>query len=393
MLNGIEHWMVVNDRPNVRIVRGRASRLEDDAGRVFLDFIQGWAVNCLGHSPEVIRQALIAQADAVINVGPALYNAPALSLAAALAGASGLDRVFLANSGAEANEGAVKLARRWGQKHRAGAYEVITTTDGFHGRTMAMTCATGKAGWDSAFPPKVDGFPKVPYGDLAAIRASITDRTVGVMVEPIQGEAGVVMPEPGYLRGIREICDEAGILFLCDEVQTGLCRTGPRFAFQMEDVLPDILTLGKGLGGGLPVAALLAKENVACFERGDHGSTFGGNALMASAALAVVSTLLSPSFERTRAASSAKLEAALASVATTHGASLRGRGHLFAIVFDRPISTSIVARAFELGLLLNAPRPNVLRFMPALDVDDASIDEMAMLLDRAIRDLAPRPVA
>ena len=162
MLNGIEHWMVVNDRPNVRIVRGRASRLEDDAGRVFLDFIQGWAVNCLGHSPEVIRQALIAQADAVINVGPALYNAPALSLAAALAGASGLDRVFLANSGAEANEGAVKLARRWGQKHRAGAYEVITTTDGFHGRTMAMTCATGKAGWDSAFPPKVDGSPKVP---------------------------------------------------------------------------------------------------------------------------------------------------------------------------------------------------------------------------------------
>lgn len=384
MPSGTEHWMVVNDRPDVRIVRGRGSRLEDETGRVYLDFIQGWAVNCLGHSPEVIRRALIDQADAVINVGPALYNEPALALSRELAALSSLDRVFFANSGAEANEGAVKLARRWGQKHRGGAFEVITTTDSFHGRTLAMTCATGKAGWDEAFPPRVEGFPKVPYGDVDAARNAIGDRTAAVMVEPMQGEAGVVVPPRGYLAALREVCDRAGVLLICDEVQTGLARTGPFFAHEAEGVRPDILTLGKGLGGGLPIAALLAREAVACFDRGDHGSTFGGNALVAAASLAVVRTLRSEAFETTRAESSAALEEALRTVATRYGATLRGRGHLFAIVFERPIAAEVLRRAFVMGLVLNAPRPNVLRFMPALDVDRASIAEMSAILDRAI---------
>jgi len=386
-MRGTESWMAVNDRPEIRIVRGRGSWLEDDRGREYIDFIQGWAVNCLGHSPAVVRRALLEQADAVINVGPALYNEPALALTRELARLSGLDRIFLANSGAEANEGAVKLARRWGQKHKAGAFEVVTTLDGFHGRTLAMTCATGKAGWDSAFPPAVEGFPKVPYGDLEAVQNAITERTVAVMVEPIQGEAGVIVPPRGYLSGLRAICDDADVLLICDEIQTGLGRTGPLFAHQAEAIRPDIMTLGKGLGGGLPIAALIAREEVACFERGDHGSTFGGNALVAAASLAVVREIASAGFESIRERSSRECEAALQRIANDHGARLRGAGHLFAIVFESNVASAVLGRALELGLLLNAPRPNVLRLMPALDVDRETIGEMASRLDRAIRDV------
>lgn len=381
---GTEHWMVVNERPDVRMVRGHGSYLEDAAGRRYLDFIQGWAVNCLGHAPTAVRDAIAAQASTVINVGPAFHNEPALRLASGLARLSGLGKVFLANSGAEANEGAVKLARRWGQKHRRGAFEVITTIDGFHGRTLAMTSATGKAGWAEAFPPGIDGFPKVPYGDVGAVERAIGERTVAVMVEPMQGEAGVVMPPDGYLRELRTLCDRHGILLMCDEVQTGMSRTGPLFAHGHEGVLPDVMTLGKGLGGGLPIAALLARDEVSCFEFGDHGSTFGGNALTSAAGLAVLETITSASFESRRADSSRRLLQELSRIAESHGALLRGRGHLFGMVFDTGIAEAVRRRAFEHGLLLNAPRPHVLRFMPALDVGDDEIESMGRVLARSI---------
>jgi acetylornithine/N-succinyldiaminopimelate aminotransferase len=382
------HLMELTPRPAVQMARGKGSLLWDSEGKRYLDFIQGWAVNALGHSPDVLKRALERQLDSVINVGPAHHNALAPQLAARLAQMTGLGRVFLSSSGAEANEAAVKLARKWGQKHRGGAYAVITTADGFHGRTLAMTCATGKAGFDRAFPPAVEGFPKVPYGDVAAVARAIDANTVAVMVEPIQGEAGVVMPPEGYLRALRALCDQAGILLIADEIQTGLARTGPLFACQAEGVLPDIMTLGKGLGGGLPISALLAREAVACFEIGDHGSTFTGNSLMCAGALAVLEVIDSDAHARVRQDSAAALERTLRALAREHGAQLRGRGHLWALVLPEPHAVKVRDQAFERGLLINAARPHVLRFMPALDVASDHIAELAHILSPLLAGVA-----
>lgn len=384
------HHMRLNARPSVRMVRGQGSYLWDHTGKRYLDFIQGWAVNCLGHSPAAVRSAVLAQLELVVNVGPAHYNLPALRLGRRLAELSGLDQVFLANSGAEANEAAVKLCRKWGQLHRAGAYEVLTCADGFHGRTLAMTCATGKPGWDEAFPPRVEGFRKVPYGDVEAMANAISERTVALMVEPIQGEAGAVTPPRGYLRALRELCDARGLLLVLDEVQTGVGRTGPLFAFQDEGVRPDLVTLGKGLGGGLPISALLATRAVSCFSDGDHGSTFGGNAVCAAAALGVLDLLATEEGRARREQASRALEQALSGLAHEFGASLRGRGHLFGLVLATEIAVEMQARAFELGLLVNAPRANVLRFMPSLLVSSEEIDEMSDILRRAWAERAPR---
>jgi acetylornithine/N-succinyldiaminopimelate aminotransferase len=279
----------------------------------------------------------------------------------------------------------VKLARKWGQKHKRGAYEVITTVDSFHGRSLAMTCATGKAGWDVAFPPAVPGFRKVPFGDVGALEAAISTDTVAVMLEPIQGEAGAVVPPEGYLRAVRALCDRRGLLLITDEVQTGMARTGPMFAHMEEGIRPDIMTLGKGLGGGLPVSAMLARTNVACFDHGDHGGTFSGNALMCAGALAVFDTLASPEHGALRQASAACLERTLRRLAEGAGAELRGRGHLWGMVLPEARAEQVRDRAFELGLLVNAARPNVLRFMPALDVGEALLGELEEKLASALR--------
>ncbi len=371
-----DHWMRLNFRPPVRMVRGKGSYLWDHEGKRYLDFIQGWAVNALGHSPDVLRSALLAQIDRVMNVGPAHFSEPALQLSHRLSEASGLDKVFFGNSGVEANEAAVKLCRKWGQKHRRGAFEVITALDGFHGRTLAMTCATGKAGWDEAFPPRVEGFKKVPYGSIEAVAAAIGERTVAVMVEPIQGEAGAVVPPETYLRELRALCSERGVLLVLDEIQTGLARTGPLFAFQAAGIRPDIVTLGKGLGGGVPISALLAKTDVACFEDGDHGSTFGGNALCCAAALAVLTELTCDSGRARREASARYLGETLHGVAAAFSGRLRGRGHLFGLVLPEERAVALRDACFERGLLINAARPNVLRFMPSLFVSPEEVDEM-----------------
>jgi acetylornithine/N-succinyldiaminopimelate aminotransferase len=384
MHNQVNYLMPLVQRPNVAMVRGKGPYVWDDDGRRYLDFVQGWAVNCLGHCPELVGRALIEQVTALLNVGPAYYNAPALELARRLAEVSGLEQVFFANSGAEANEAAVKLARKWGQKYRHGAYQVITALDSFHGRTLAMTSATGKRGFDRAFPPKVSGFPKVPYGDVSAVAAAVSKRTVAVLVEPIQGEAGVVVPPPGYIAGLRELCDRRDILLILDEVQTGMCRTGPWFAHQSEGIRPDIMTLGKGLGGGVPISALLANRRAACFDLGDHGGTFSGNALLCAAAVAVFEALADPHHRTLREDSSAYLCSVLLRLADVHGATLRGRGHLWALVLPRPNAQEVRDRAFDLGLLINAPRPNAIRLMPALNIDRDAIDDMAVSLSRAL---------
>jgi acetylornithine/N-succinyldiaminopimelate aminotransferase len=380
-----ESLLQFNTKPAVRMVRGRGSFLWDEHGRRYLDFVQGWAVNCLGHSPEVVSAALRAQLEAVVHVGGAYHNVPALTLARRLAELSGLARVFLAGSGAEANEAAVKLARKWGQVHRAGAYEVITTLDSFHGRTLAMSSATGKPDFDRACRPSVSGFPKVPFGDLEAAGRMLNAHTAAIMVEPIQGEAGAVVPPAGYLAGLRALCDRAGILLILDEVQTGFARTGPLFAHQTAGIRPDIMTLGKGLGGGLPISAMLARDEVSCFELGDHGGTFAGHALLSAGALAVLEHLVTPAHTALREDSAHALEQSLRTLASRHGLALRGRGHLWGLVLPTPRAEAVRDRAFALGLLVNAARPDVLRLMPALDVDPTLVADMAELLSEALR--------
>jgi acetylornithine/N-succinyldiaminopimelate aminotransferase len=372
--------MLHETRPEPIMVGGAGSWLWDQEGRRYLDFVQGWAVNCLGHAPAVLAEALAAQASTLVNSSPAFLNRPQLELCEALAGATGFDQVFLCSTGAEANEGAVKLARKWGRLHRGGAHEIITTTGSFHGRTLAMTAASGKPGWDTMFLPAMPGFRKVPFGDLAAVASAIGPETVAVMLEPIQGEGGVQVPPPGYLQGLRALTAQRGLLLIADEVQTGMGRTGTLLACQHEGVRADLLTLGKGVGGGVPLAALLATGAASCFAPGEQGSTYSGTALMSAAGLAVLRAVTAPGFLEQVRATGAVLEDGLRALAGQTGCpEVRGRGLLHALVLPHPGAEEVVRRAREAGLLINAPRPNLLRFMPALNVTP---DEVHTMLDR-----------
>ncbi|MCP5370438.1 MAG: acetylornithine transaminase [Hyphomicrobiales bacterium] len=377
----------ITHRPDVVFTRGEGSWLWDNTGKRYLDFVQGWAVNCLGHCPAVVAEALAEQSRTLMNCSPAYYSVPLVDYARALTAASGLARVFPANSGAEANEGAIKLARKWGALNRNGAFEIITTHHAFHGRTLATMSASGKAGWDALFEPKVPGFPKVPLNDLAAVEAAITERTVAVMLEPIQGEAGVWPATDDYLRGLRALTEERNILLILDEIQTGMGRTGELFAWQHPEVRPDIMTLGKGIGAGVPLAALLAREEVCCFEPGDQGGTYNGNPLMAAVGLAVLRAVTAPGFLDGVVAAGARLAAGLEALSARHGlGGVRGRGLLLALdLGSRKDAAAIAAAALDRGLLLNAPRPDALRFMPALTVTGGEIDAMLEILDGLLR--------
>lgn len=381
--------MYVGPKPPQIFVAGSGSRLVDDTGRSYLDFVQGWAVNTLGHSAPEIQAALARQAATLINCSPTFYNAPQLALAEKLARASGLDRVFFANSGGEANEGAIKLARKWGALKRNGAHEIITFWNGFHGRTLATMSASGKAQWDGLFEPRVPGFPKALLNDLASVERLITEKTVAVMLEPIQGEAGVVPADDQFLRDLRALTEEDGLLLILDEVQTGIGRTGTMFGYEHAGMLPDIVTLAKGLGGGVPISALLAREAVSVFEPGDQGGTYGGNPLMTAVAEAIVDTVAAPGFLDHVGAMGAHLTQRLTEVAaqTVGGNGVRGRGLLLALDLGRAIGPAVVEAAMRRGLLVNSPRPHLLRFMPALNVTAAEIDEMAEILTAALIDV------
>jgi len=375
--------MPITPRPNIVFTRGEGHYIWDSDNNKYLDFIQGWAVNCLGHCPPILAQTIAEQAQTLINCSPAYYNAPMLELADLLVETSGFDHVFFANSGAEANEGAIKLARKWGQLHKDGAYEIISMDHGFHGRTLATMSASGKAGWDQLFEPKVPGFHKVPLNDTEAVEAAITPQTVAVLLEPIQGEAGVYVAEDEYLRTLRQLTQAHNILLIVDEVQTGVGRTGTLFAFEHAGIKPDIMTLGKGLGGGAPIAALLATEAVSCFVPGDQGGTFNGNALMTSVALAVLKTVSAAGFLENVNEQEKYLRKKLADLATQYGfGSVRGRGLLLALDLQCKGATEMAAAALDKGLLINAPRPDTLRFVPALNIGKDEIDVMIDRLDK-----------
>ncbi|MFM2418349.1 MAG: hypothetical protein RL385_3072 [Pseudomonadota bacterium] len=374
--------MYTADRPDLCFQKGKGSWLWDENGKRYLDFVQGWAVNCLGHCPDVLNEALLAQANRLWNASPAFYNRAQIQLVDRLSGASGLEKVFLASTGAEANEGAIKLARKWGQKHRDGAYRIITMQGSFHGRTLATMSASGKAAFEPLFNPKVEGFIKVPLNDFEACAAAIDERVVGIMLEPIQGEAGVLPAEEGYLKRIAALCQERKLLLILDEIQTGMGRTGLLFAKEHFGITPDIMTLGKGLGGGAPLGALLAKESVACFEAGDQGGTFNGNALLAAVGVAVFDTVNQAGFLQNVRTQGAHLHATLTSI---FGAgSVRGAGLLLAAQLPHPNAKDIVKRALANGLVINAPNADCLRFMPSLAVTREEIDTMADLLRKAL---------
>jgi len=376
------HLQPTGVRPPLVMSHGRGSWLWDEDGRAYLDFVQGWAVNALGHSPPVIARALAEQAERLLLPSAAFHNRPQLELSAALAAATGLDRVFLCSSGAEANEGAIKLARKWGRVHRGGAAEILTFEGAFHGRTLATMAASGRPGWDTLYAPPVPGFRRLPYGDLDAVADAIDDATAAIWLEPIQGEAGVRVPPAGFLSGLRRLADERGVLLLADEIQTGMGRTGRLLACEWEGVRPDILTLGKGLGGGVPLAAVLATEAACCLEPGDQGGTYAGNPLMAAVGLAVLREVTAPGFlERVRERG-AELAAGLAGIAAGHaGCVVEGRGLLQALELGAPVAADVVERCRSRGLLLNGPRPSRLRFMPALSVGSAEIARLGDVLE------------
>ncbi|HSD53814.1 MAG TPA: acetylornithine transaminase [Burkholderiales bacterium] len=378
--------MEITARPPLVFVRGEGSWIWDHEGRRYLDFVQGWAVNALGHCPKAIADALAAQAATLINPSPAFWNAPSAALAQRLVECSCFDRVFFANSGAEANEGAIKLARKWGAKFRGGAYEIVTFDHAFHGRTLATMSASGKPGWDALFEPKVPGFPKATLNDLASVERLVGERTAAVMLEPIQGEAGVLGATDDFLRALRALTRDHGLLLIVDEVQTGMGRTGKLFGYEHAGIEPDIMTLGKGIGGGVPLAALLAKESVCCFEHGDQGGTYNGNPLMTAVGTAILEALLAPGFLDDVAAKGDRLAGGLMALSRKHGlGEARGRGLLTALDLGRDAGAKIVDAARLDGLLLNSPRPNTLRFMPALTVSAEEIDLMLAGLDGVLK--------
>lgn len=381
--------ITITDRPELVFAQGQGSWLLDEAGKRYLDLVQGWAVNSLGHAPDVISQALSEQARRLLNPSPAFYNRPMLDLADRLVALSCFDRVFLASSGAEANEAAVKLARRWGRKHRGGAHEIISFEQGFHGRTLAMMSASGKPGWDRIYTPMPAGFAKARLNDIESVARAAGPDAVAVMIEFVQGEAGVNLADPGFVRELRALCSERELLLIADEVQTGIGRCGRAFAYELFDVEPDLMTLAKGLGGGVPLSALLCKQAFNCFEPGDQGGTYCGNPLMAAVGLAVLDEVCRPEFLAAVRQRARYLSQGLQQIVRDHGLlGERGAGLLRALVLPGDQAEQVVVVARELapvGLLLNAPRPNLLRFMPALNISEAEIDQALDLLRAALR--------
>lgn len=377
------------NRLPVTLVRGKGAWVWDDQGRKYLDFVGGWAVNSLGHCHPVVVKALEKQAKTLIQASNQFYTIPQIELAQLLIEHSCLNRVFFCNSGAEANEGAVKLARRFGKLRLKGAYEVITAYSSFHGRTLAMTAATGQSKFQEPYIPLPDGFINVEYNNIEAIKQATTAKTCAVVLEPIQGEGGVNVPNDDYLRNVQHWCREKGILFILDEVQTGIARTGTLFAYEQYGVEPDIMTLAKGLGSGVPIGAFLAKEDVSVFSPGEHGSTFGGNPLVCAAACAVVRYIVGHNIPAQVKRVGDYFLTQLKSLQQQFDflKHIRGRGLLIAVEFNQDIAEKLVLACLSRGLLVNKVKPNALRFMPPLIITEKEVDRAISILEDTLKEI------
>ena len=376
-------------RQPVVIVRGEGSRVWEADGKEYLDFVAGWAVNNLGHSHPTITQAIVEQAGTLLQTSNQFYTLPQIQLAELLIENSCLDRVFFGNSGAEANEGALKLAKRYGKLNRDGAYEVITALNSFHGRTATTVAATGQPHYQEPFLPLQPGFVHVDFNDVEAIMNATTDKTAAIMLEPVQGEGGVNIPDNDYLIRVRQWCDQNNLLLILDEIQTGMGRLGSLYGYQEYNVEPDVITLAKGLGYGVPIGAFLSKEYCMALVPGDHGSTFGGNALTTAAAYAGTKFLIDNNIP----AHVKKMETHLLDrlnglkARFSFVSELRCKGLLAAMYFDGDISGQVLTAANHAGILLNGVRPNAVRFMPPLNITPEEIDEGIGRLEDALKQI------
>ena len=381
-----KYFMPTIKRMPITLVKGKGVRVWDDNGKEYLDFTAGWGVNSLGHCHSEVVSAITEQAKTLIQTSNQFYTIPQLQLAELLIENSCFDKVFFCNSGAEANEGAVKLARRYGKLHLDGAYKVITALNSFHGRTLAMTAATGQRKFHEPYSPIPGGFINVEYNNIGTVKKATSAQTCAVMLEPIQGEGGVNVPDDGYLKAVRAWCDQKGILLILDEVQTGIGRIGTLFGYEQFGIEPDIISLAKGLGGGIPIGALLTKEKSAVFALGEHGSTFGGNPLACAAGYATLNFIIENDIPGKVKRNGDYLIDQLKKLKAKYDfiVEVRGRGLLVAIQFNSDLTQNIVKSCMERGLLLNPVKPNAIRFMPPLTIVKKDIDSAMGILDKVL---------
>jgi acetylornithine/N-succinyldiaminopimelate aminotransferase len=385
-----KHYMQTGKRLPVVIERGEGTRLWDIDGKEYLDFVGGIAVVSIGHAHPVIAEALQRQATKVITPSNYYYTKPQLHLAELLCQVSGMDRVFFTNSGAESVEGLIKLARKWGKEKRDGAHEIIVMEGAFHGRTIAAVTASANEKYRAPFTPLVEGFPRVPFNDIAMVKAATRPQTCAVLVEPLQGEGGVNVPDDDYLPRLRQWCDEAGILLLLDEVQTGVGRTGKMFAFQHYGIEPDAVAVAKSLGGGFPIGAFLAKESAALLTAGEHGTTFGGNALGCEVGYTVLTYILDNDLLGQVTKNGEHFERRLHGLMDRQPivTEVRGKGMIWAIELDRPASEQAVQMCLERGLLVNAVKPTALRFVPPYTTSEEEIDRAVEIVEGVLGEIA-----
>jgi len=381
-----KYFMHTVDRVPVTLVKGQGARVWDENGREYLDFVGGWAVNSLGHCHPVVVEAVTEQVHTLIQTSNQFYTIPQIHLAELLIQNSCLDKVFFCNSGAEANEGAIKLARLYGKQYLNGAYEVVTTTGSFHGRTLAMVAATGQSKFQKPYLPLPTGFVNVEYNNIEAIKEATTSQTCAVMLEPVQGEGGVNLPKDNYLTEVRKWCNQKGILFILDEIQTGIGRTGTLFAYEQYGIEPDIMTLAKGLASGIPIGAILAKDEVSVFAPGEHGSTFGGNPLACAAGYATLKFIIDNEIAGKAKKVGQYLIIGLERLKQKFQfiTDVRGCGLLVAMEFNKDIAHSLVTACLDGGLLVNRLKPNALRFIPPLIIGNQEVDEALAILDKAL---------
>ncbi|PWT74083.1 MAG: acetylornithine transaminase [Chloroflexi bacterium] len=365
---------------------GEGLRVWDADGKVYLDLVAGIATNVLGHVHPAVVRAIQEQATKLIHISNLYINERQVELAEQLYNISGGMRSFFSNSGAEANEGAFKLARKYARLYRDGAYEIISMDRSFHGRTLATTAATGQKKYQDTWQPLPDGFKQVPFGDLAALQAAVSDKTAAVLVEAVQGEGGIYPASADYLQGIRALCDEQNLILICDEVQAGMGRTGKFFSWEHMGIRPDITTMAKGLAGGVPIGAMLAGERADIFEPGDHGSTFGGNPIACAAGVATLNTIIEQDLLSNATRMGDYLDTKINELAKRHSiiTAIRGLGLMRAFDLAEPRAQDIMDRALERGLLVTNAGPSTIRMVPPLIISAADVDEASEKLDQSL---------
>lgn len=382
-----DYYMPVFARYNIVLSHGEGPYVYDNDGKQYLDFLAGIAVNVLGHAHPALVAAISKQAGKLIHCSNLYYTEVQAKLVKSLAVASGLDKVFIANSGAEANEGAIKLARKYAKKISAGKIDIITAQHCFHGRTLATLTATAQPKYQEGYEPLPGGFSYVPYNDIEALKAAVTENTCAILLEPIQGEGGINMPDANYLRQVRDLCDQKGVLLILDEIQTGMGRTGTMFAYQQYGIVPDIVTLAKGLGGGVPIGAFIASNKVAsAFKSGDHGSTFGGNPLASAAGNAVLAIIEEEGLLDNAQKVGNYLEKGLLVLQAKYPkliTQVRGKGLMLGVQLTVP-GRDIVNSCLEKGVIINCTAGDVLRLVPPLNIENVHVDEVLAVLDAVL---------